>query len=110
MNIKPQNVQEYLTEDKKNPYSEWISSLKDTQAQYIIDARLVRVRRGLFGNCKPVGKGVLELKIPYGPGYRVYFGRDGDTIVILLCGGTKRTQKKDIKQAQVYWEDYQRRH
>jgi len=110
MKVKSQNIEEYLLEDGKNLFRVWLSSLKDKKAQYIVDARLVKIRLGLFGNCEPVGKGVLELKIFYGPGYRIYFGRDGDTLVVLLCGGTKKKKKKDIKQAQEYWADYKRRH
>jgi len=70
---------------------------------------LNRVRLGNFGDCKPVGKGVSELRVDYGPGYRVYYGRSGASIVILLCGGSKKSQAKDIQLAQAYWADFQRR-
>jgi putative addiction module killer protein len=62
---------------------------------------------GNFGDSRSVGGGVIEMRIPYGPGYRVYFGRDGNKLVILLCGGDKRTQPSDIDQACAYWADYQ---
>ena len=65
-----------------------------------------RLEQGNFSNVKPVGEGVLENKIDFGPGYRVYFGRDGDTLIILLCGGTKKRQQRDIERAIAYWRDY----
>ena len=64
------------------------------------------MEQGNFSNAKAVGEGVLEYKIDFGPGYRVYFGRDGDTIVILLTGGTKKRQQRDIDAAKAYWRDY----
>ena len=72
-------------------------------------ARLNRVRLGNFGDCKSVGGGVEELRIDFGPGYRIYFGRDGDRVVILLGGATKKRQNKDIQDARVCWADYKRR-
>jgi putative addiction module killer protein len=87
-------------------FSRWLDALKDKRAVAIIRARLNRVRLGNFGDSKPVGGGVEELRIDFGPGYRVYFGRDGESVVILLCGGTKRTQSKDIATAQALWKDY----
>ena len=67
---------------------------------------IVRMEQGNFSNAKGVGEGVMEYKIDFGPGYRVYFGRDGDTIVILLTGGTKKRQQRDIEAAKAYWRDY----
>ncbi len=69
-------------------------------------ARLNRIRLGNFGDCKSVGGGVEELRIDFGPGYRVYYGREGAVVVILLCGGDKRSQAKDIFRAQEYWREY----
>ena len=74
-----------------------------------IRTRLDRVALGNLGDCEPVGEGVSELRIAFGPGYRVYFAQDGDTIVLLLCGGDKSTQVKDIKRAKEYWADYKER-
>lgn len=102
-------VYEYKTPSGKNPFRSWLDSLKDRKAQQIIDARIANVRRGTFGDCRVVGFGVTELKISYGPGYRIYFGQDGQISVILLCGGTKKNQDVDIKKSQKYWEDYRRR-
>ena len=70
---------------------------------------LTRIERGNLSNTKGVGKGVLEYKIDFGPGYRIYFGRDGNQLVILLAGGTKKRQHQDIRQAKVNWEDYRAR-
>jgi len=66
------------------------------------------MEQGNFSNVKSVGEGVLEYRIDFGPGYRVYFGRDGDTIVILLTGGTKKRQQRDIEAAHGYWQDYKK--
>ena len=80
-------------------YSRWFSSLRDRQARARIDIRIRRLSLGNPGDVKPVGKGVSELRIDYGPGYRVYFIQRGDTLIILLAGGDKRTQDRDIKTA-----------
>ena len=100
---------EYVTEEGDNPFHSWLNSLKDRLARARIRVRLNRVRLGNFGDCKPVGKGVNELRVDYGPGYRVYYGTAETSIVILLCGGSKKSQTKDIQLAQEYWADFQRR-
>ena len=82
---------------------------QDKQAQAKVRVRLRRLKAGLFGDCEPVGDGVLELRENVGAGYRVYFGRHGRLIVILLCGGTKKTQAGDIKEARKFWADWKRR-
>lgn len=99
-------VNEYKASTGKNYFREWLDSLKDRKAKAIVDIRVANLRRGTFGDCDPVGEGVMELKIHYGPGYRIYFGRTGKTIMLLLCGGTKRKQNKDIKKAKEYWKEY----
>lgn len=80
-------------------YSEWFDALRDTQARARINTRLRRLSLGNPGDVKPVGEGVSELRIDYGPGYRVYFTQRGREVVILLAGGDKRTQDKDIQTA-----------
>lgn len=100
---------EYLTESGRNPFREWLEELRDQQARAKVRVRLNRIRLGNFGDCKSVADGVTELRIPYGPGYRVYFGRKGNTVVILLYGGHKKTQSSDITLAKKYWDDYLRR-
>ena len=91
---------------RSRPFSDWLSSLRDSRAVAIVRARLNRIRLGNFGDCKSVGSGVEELRIDVGPGYRVYYGRQGYWIVVLLCGGDKRTQARDIPRAQKYWKEY----
>jgi putative addiction module killer protein len=103
------DVKVYTTEDGHLPFREWVEKLRDIQARAQITVRLNRVRMGNLGDHRAVGQGVSELRIPHGPGYRVYFGRHGDTIVIILCGGDKSSQARDIELAQSYWKDYLRR-
>ncbi len=98
-----------MTEDGLAPFGEWLASLRDIKARAKIRVRLDRVGLGNFGDCHGVGDGVQELRIDYGPGYRVYFGQVGSTVVLLLCGGDKSTQAKDIEQAKRYWSEYRRR-
>jgi putative addiction module killer protein len=109
MDAVPQSLEEYVTPTGKNPFQEWLRGLRDARARARIRVRLNRIRIGNFGAVKPVGGGVLELVVPYGPGYRVYLARTGSTVVLLLCGGDKATQPRDISKAKNYWQDYQRR-
>jgi len=99
----------YQTEGGKEPLTDWLLSLRDKQTQAKIRVRLKRLEAGNFGDCEPVGDGLQELKEHLGAGYRVYFGRHGQTAVILLCGGSKKSQAADIKTAGEYWEDWKRR-
>lgn len=99
----------YETEYGQRPFKRWIDSLKDKVTKARINARILRVEDGNFGNSKAIGAGVSELKIDFGPGFRVYYGLDGDKVVVLLIGGDKSTQDKDIRLAQDYWADYLRR-
>ena len=99
----------YQRANREEPVTHWLQSLRDKQAQAKVRIRLKRLEAGIFGDCKPVGDGVLELREHLGAGYRVYFGRHGLSIVILLCGGLKKTQATDIKTAKGYWADWKRR-
>ena len=96
----------YLTHDGVDVFSTWLASLKDMQAYARITRRLMLLKRGGFGDCKPLRGGVWELRLDYGPGYRVYYGMTGKEIVLLLCGGDKRTQSRDIETAIAYFDDY----
>ena len=98
----------YRTTDGHVPYSEWLGDLNDSTAGRV-SAYVDRMRLGNFGRSEPVGQGVSELKLDFGPGYRVYYIRDGQTVVILLCGGDKGSQRADIRQAQEFAADYRRR-
>ena len=98
----------YLADDGKGPFEEWFSGL-DAAAAAKVSVVLARVEQGNLSNVKGVGEGVLEYRLDWGPGYRVYFGRDGDVLVILLTGGTKRRQQRDIETAKALWADYKRR-
>jgi putative addiction module killer protein len=107
--MKERELREHLTETGQNPFREWLFSLRDLQARARIRVRLNRVRLGNLGDCKPVGEGVMELRLDFGPGYRVYLGQDGDVLIVLLCGGDKQTQARDIAAAKQYWHSYKRR-
>ena len=91
---------------RSNPFSEWLASLKDARAVGVVRSHLNRIRLGNFGDCKSVGGGVEELRIDFGPGYRVYYGREGSMVVVLLCGGSKKSQARDIVTAQRQWKEY----
>ncbi|WP_346913012.1 type II toxin-antitoxin system RelE/ParE family toxin [uncultured Roseibium sp.] len=99
---------EYQTGDGKSPFAEWYNNL-DPRAAAKVTVAMVRMEQGNFSNAKGVGSGVQEFRIDFGPGYRVYFGKDGDRLVILLAGGTKKRQQKDIEAAQARWQDYKQR-
>lgn len=99
----------YQTSEGRLPFPEWLEALKDREARARVRNRLDMVASGSFGDARPVGEGVLELRIDWGPGYRVYFARIGDLMILLLCGGDKRAQDEDIKDAKTYFNDYKRR-
>lgn len=105
MEPQPRSLVIYETTAGASPYQDWFGRL-DKRTQMVVDARLTRLRQGNLGNLRAVGKGVKELKIDFGPGLRIYFGEDGDKIVVLLCAGDKGSQDRDIKKAQEYWNDY----
>ena len=109
MEVAPQQLLEYLTPRGENPFREWLHSLRSDTTRAIIRVRLNRIRLGNFGDCTPLGDGVCELRIHDGPGYRIYYGRAGTTIVVLLCGGEKGSQKGDIRRSKAFWLDYQER-
>ena len=101
-------VREYIDTAGRSPFSKWLRALNVHAAAKVATA-LERMADGNLSQVKPVGTGVLEYKIDSGPGYRIYFGQDGDRLVILLAGGTKKRQSADIERAQAHWGDYRRR-
>jgi putative addiction module killer protein len=103
---KEYEIRTYEARDGKVPLNEWLETLQDRKGRSIIRTRITRLQLGLFGDAKPVGDGVNELRISFGPGYRVYYALDEGKIVLLLCGGDKSTQAKDIERAKEYWTDY----
>jgi len=98
-------IRYYVAASGPEPFAEWFAAL-DAVARAKVTRAIARMEQGNFSNAKGVGEGVLEYRIDFGPGYRIYFGRDGNTLVILLIGGTKKRQQRDIDAAQAYWRDY----
>ena len=98
-------IAHYVSENGTDYFDMWFRKLSP-QARSRIQTRLDRMEFGNFGDCKSLRKGVCELRVNFGPGYRLYFGRDGDELVILLGGGTKKRQTRDIIQAQAHWGAY----
>lgn len=99
----------YETADGRFPFLEWFKELKDQRAAARVDQRIDRLSLGLFGDVKPVGDGVHELRVDVGKGYRIYFANSGSEIILLLEGGNKGTQAADIRKAKEYWNDYKKR-
>ncbi len=105
----PFEIEYYVTNDGKRPFKAWLEGLKDVMGRAKIRVRLDRARLGNLGDTKPVGEGVQEMRVDYGPGYRVYFAIEGSRILLLLLGGEKSTQQRDIAAAREYWQDYKER-
>jgi putative addiction module killer protein len=106
MQIRPREILHHITSSGSDPYQRWYMRLKDQKIQIAISNRISRLRSGNFGDFKRLSKDLYELRIHHGPGYRVYFGIFQHDIVILLCGGAKGTQQRDITRAQNYWNDF----
>jgi putative addiction module killer protein len=101
-------IKEYINTAGKSPFAIWFNRL-DTLAAVKVSTALYRIEQGNFSNAKGIGSGIFEYKIDFGPGYRIYFGKDGETLVILVGGGTKRHQQRDIDAAKICWKDYKAR-
>ncbi|MBF0338348.1 MAG: type II toxin-antitoxin system RelE/ParE family toxin [Nitrospirae bacterium] len=106
MEASNKRIRIYDATDGKEPFRQWLDSLKDIKGQAKVKARIDRLSLGNFGDCRAIKSGVYELRIDYGPGYRVYFGEVGSDIILLLCGGDKTHQEADIKKALIYWDDF----
>jgi putative addiction module killer protein len=109
MEVQPLEIRNYIRTDGVCPFDKWLDSLRDRKAKAKIRARLDRTEDGNLGDYKSLGEGVFELKVDYGPGYRIYFAQEGAVIILLLCGGDKSTQEQDINKAKEYWQDYRSR-
>lgn len=107
MESRKRVLREYVDTAGRNRFREWLQAIHDIKTQYVIDARLTRIANGNLGDCEAVGDGVMEFRIHFGPGYRIYFGQEGKNIVILLIGGDKKSQRKDIVTAKTLWREYQ---
>lgn len=102
-------IEHYLTADGRDPFQEWLDGLKDLRGRIAVLRRIERTAGGNLGDHRYLHDGVAELRIDTGPGYRVYFGRDGERLILLLCGGDKGSQARDIDEACRYWSDWKRR-
>lgn len=110
MNVKTRIIEYFTSSSGKQPARDWLNGIKDKVTQAIIYKRIRQAGLGNFGKTRSVGSGVHELKIDYGPGYRVYYGIHQDEIILLLMGGSKRTQQSDIEKAQANWKHWQEEH
>ena len=104
--VRPRVVIVYADDDGKEPFTRWLKSLRDGQTRRRILQRITRLQSGNFGDFKSLGAGVSELRMTFGAGYRVYYGEDDNTLVVLLSGGDKSTQAQDIETAKHYWQEY----
>lgn len=102
----PRKIQYYRDQNGRAPFTIWIQSIRDPKTQNRILRRLDRLAWGNLGKCRSVGSGVFELILDFGPGYRIYFGEADNTVVLLLCGGDKSSQVRDIERAKIYWREY----
>lgn len=102
-------IEHYLTSKGQDLIGDWLSGLRDVEAKARIAMRINRMKTGNPGDCKPVGEGVWEMRVDCGPGYRVYYAQAGQKLILLLLGGDKRQQARDINQAHKLWQDYQER-
>jgi putative addiction module killer protein len=102
-------VRHYLNDEGKDVFLEWLKRLRDPMAKVQVVKRVNRVEQGNFGDYKFCRDGVREMRIDVGAGYRVYYAQSGSQVILLLCGGDKRTQDADIERAVKYWQDWQRR-
>ena len=107
--VRKRVIEIYTTEDGRQPFKDWFLGLKDKNTRARISRYIDRLEIGLLGDFKGVGDGVFELRLFFGPGYRIYFAEHGEVTVVLLLGGDKGTQAKDIETAKTYWKNYKER-
>lgn len=109
-NTQLRELQFHRTQNGREPFTEWFESIRDQKTRIRIRGRLDRLETGNFGDCQSVGNGVFELRLHFRQGYRIYFGEVANTIVLLLCGGAKSSQTRDIERAKTYWQEYKEAH
>jgi putative addiction module killer protein len=102
-------IEHYVTTEGKDIFSDWFAQLRDKATKVVIERRLLRIETGNLGQVRALQKGVWEIKIDFGAGYRIYYAQSGRTVILLLCAGDKGTQDADIARAITHWEDYQQR-
>ena len=110
MEARERLLQEYVTLGGQNPFADWLRSIRDPTTRARIRTRLSRLRLGNFGDTRGVGEGLHELRLDFGPGYRVYYGLVDERVVLLIGGGDKRSQPRDIQAAKGHWQEYQDHH
>ena len=108
--VLPRNIRVYRSPNGNEPFSEWLESIRDQRTRRKILARLEQLKFGNLGDHKLIGESVFELRIHFGAGYQIYFGQGGNTIILLLCGGDKSSQTRDIERAKTYWLEYKETH
>lgn len=109
-NARPRIINLYQIPNGDEPFTRWFNSIRDATVRRRIQARLIAIEAGNFGDRKSVGDGVWELRLAFGPGYRIYYGEVDNTVVLLLCGGDKSSQGRDIERAKIYWKEYKERY
>lgn len=109
-NAQPRKLRTFYTRDGREPFTEWFRTIRDRTTRRRINSRLHSVKSGNLGDVRAVGEGVQELRLHFGEGYRIYFREVGNTIILLLCGGDKSSQSRDIERAKTYWREYKERH
>jgi putative addiction module killer protein len=102
-------IEVYETLNGKRPFEEWVKDIRELHTRAKILTRIDRLKLGNFGDCKSLQDGICELRIHYGPGIRIYYGKIGNKLILLLCGGEKSSQEKDIAKAKEYFKDFQER-
>ena len=105
-NVRPRKLRVHRTQNGREPFSEWLKSIRDPKIKNRIQRRLDQIENGNLGDYRSVGEGVFEIRFHFGTGYRIYFSEVDNTIILLLCGGDKSSQTRDIERAKTYWLEY----
>ncbi len=106
LDTQPRELEFYRTQNGRTPFTEWFETIRDQKTRTSIRKRLQRLEEGNFGDFSSVGEGIYELRLHFGPGIRIYFGVESNRIIVVLCGGDKSSQQRDIERAKFYWLEY----